>query len=373
MVNKRNKIVVTFISILFGLIVGALALAIAGFNPIEAYKIMFEGIFGSPKYISWTIVRSTPLILTGISVAFAFKTGLFNIGAEGQYIIGSLVATLVGYFVKLPVGIHAIVAMLAGCLAAAIWGGIAGLLKAKFGINEVITTIMLNWTALYFSNYVVFWEPFKRPNRDASQQILDTASIEILRNWKTSDAGRDFFKNNEFLKNFLNPPVNFGFIIAILVAILIWYILKNTTLGYQLKAVGFNKDAAEYGGINVKRNMVISMMIAGAIAGLAGATQVLGVSRETAILSAAEGYGFDGMAVALIANSNPIACIAAGLLFGGLKYAGSKLQPLIGAPLEVINITIGVIVFFIAMPKLIDILLSVINGKKRGAKVEDTK
>ena len=159
--NKSNKVVVTIISILFGLLVGALTLLIAGFNPIEAYGVMFEGIFGSPKYISWTIVKLTPLILTGISVAFAFKTGLFNIGAEGQYIIGSLVATLVGYFLKLPIVIHAIVAILAGCLAAAIWGGIAGFLKAKFGINEVITTIMLNWTALYFSNYVVFWEPFK--------------------------------------------------------------------------------------------------------------------------------------------------------------------------------------------------------------------
>ena len=118
--NKSNKVVVTIISILFGLLVGALTLLIAGFNPIEAYGVMFEGIFGSPKYISWTIVRSTPLILTGISVAFAFKTGLFNIGAEGQYIIGSLVATLVGYFLKLPIVIHAIVAILAGCLAAAI-------------------------------------------------------------------------------------------------------------------------------------------------------------------------------------------------------------------------------------------------------------
>lgn len=371
--NKSNKVVVTIISILFGLLVGALTLLIAGFNPIEAYGVMFEGIFGSPKYISWTIVRSTPLILTGISVAFAFKTGLFNIGAEGQYIIGSLVATLVGYFLKLPIVIHAIVAILAGCLAAAIWGGIAGFLKAKFGINEVITTIMLNWTALYFSNYVVFWEPFKRPNRDASQQILDTASIEILEKWKVSDAGREFLKNHDFLREFLNPPVNFGFIIAILVAILVWYILKHTTLGYQLKAVGFNKDAAEYGGIDVKRNMVVAMMIAGAIAGLAGATQVLGVSKETAILTVAEGYGFDGMAVALIANSNPIACIAAGLLFGGLKYAGSKLQPLMGAPLEVINITIGVIVFFIAMPKLINILRTAISNKKRGVKVEDTK
>lgn len=369
---KGNKFVITLISILLGLIIGGIALSITGFNPIEAYKIMFKGVFSNPRYISWTIIRSTPLILTGISVSFAFKTGLFNIGAEGQYIVGSLVATMVGYFFHLPPIIHPIVAILAGILAGAIWGGIAGYLKSKFGINEVITTIMLNWTALYFSNFMVFWEPFKRPNRDASERILDSASIQILEKWKTSDAGRAFLANNNFLKEFLNPPVNFGIIIAILVAILIWYLLKHTTLGYQLRAVGFNKDAAEYGGIDIKRNTILAMMIAGAISGLSGATQVLGVSKETAILATMEGYGFDGMAVALIANSNPLACIPAALLFGGLKYGGSKLQPTMGAPIEVINITIGVIIMFIAMPKLIDIIASV-RRRKRGVEVEDSK
>jgi simple sugar transport system permease protein len=369
---KQNKFIITLISIMFGLIIGAIVLLIAGFNPKEAYGIMLKGVFGNPKYISWTIIRSTPLILTGMSVAFAFRTGLFNIGAEGQFIIGSLVATLVGYFFKLPPVIHPIVAILAGCLAAALWAGIAGLLKSKFGINEVITTIMLNWTALYFSNYVVFWDKFKRPNRDASQRILESASINILGKWKTSEAGKAFLKTNTFLKDLLNPPLNYGFIIAILVAILILYILKHTTLGYQLKAVGYNKHAAEYGGINIKKNIIVSMMIAGALSGLAGATQVLGVSRETSVLAAMEGYGFDGIAVSLIAGNNPIACIPAALLFGGLKYGGGKLQSAIGAPLEVINITIGVIVFFIAMPKLIKMMTSS-KVRKRGEKVESIK
>lgn len=369
---KQNRLVTTLISIFLGLLVGALVLLIAGFNPIEAYGIMFKGVFGNPKNISWTIIRSTPLILTGISVAFAFRTGLFNIGAEGQFIIGSLVATLVGYFFKLPPIIHPIVSILAGCLAAALWGGFAGLLKSKFGINEVITTIMLNWTALYFSNFVVFWSKFKRPNRDASERILETASINILGKWKISEAGRAFLENNKFLKAFLNPPVNFGFLIAIFAAILIWYILKNTTLGYQLRAVGYNKDAAEYGGIDINKNLVVAMMIAGALSGLAGATQVLGVSKETAVLATMEGYGFDGMAVSLIAGNSPIACIPAALLFGGLKYGGGKLQSTIGAPPEVINITIGVIVLFIAMPKLIEMIIS-IKGRKRGGEVESTK
>ncbi|HZJ98850.1 MAG TPA: ABC transporter permease [Tissierellaceae bacterium] len=369
---KRNRLIMTLISILFGLIVGVLVLLIAGFNPLEAYGVMIKGVFGKPKYISWTIIRSTPLILTGISVAFAFRTGLFNIGAEGQFIIGSLVATLVGYFVKLPPVIHPIVAILAGCLAGALWAGFAGLLKSKFGINEVITTIMLNWIALYFSNFMVFTDKFKRPNKEASHKILESAHINILGKWKTSEAGKAFLKNNEFLKGFLNPPVNYGFIIAILIAILIWYVLKHTTLGYQLRAVGFNKDAAEYGGIDVKKNIVVSMMIAGALSGLAGAVQVLGVSKETAILATMEGYGFDGIAVSLIAGNDPLSCIPAALLFGGLKYGGSKLQPTIGAPFEVINIIIGIIVFFIAMPKLIEIITS-IKGRKRGGKVENIK
>jgi ABC-type uncharacterized transport system permease subunit len=369
---KRNRCIMIVISILFGLITGAIVLLIAGFNPLEAYGVMIKGVFGKPKYISWTIIRSTPLILTGISVAFAFRTGLFNIGAEGQFIIGSLVATLVGYFVKLPPIIHPIVALLAGALAGALWAGFAGLLKSKFGINEVITTIMLNWIALYFSNFMVFTKAFKRPNKDASHRILESASINILGKWKTSEAGKAFLAEHSFWKGFLNPPVNYGFIIAILAAILIWYILKHTTLGYQLRAVGFNKDAAEYGGIDVKKNIVVSMMIAGALSGLAGATQVLGVSKETAILAIMEGYGFDGMAVSLIAGNNPLGCIPAALLFGALKYGGSKLQPNIGAPFEVINIIIGIIVFFIAMPKLVEIITSY-KSKKRGGEVESSK
>lgn len=369
---KQNRLKFTIISILIGLLVGAIILLATGFNPIEAYSIMLNGIFGKAKYISWVTIRATPLILTGISVAFAFRTGLFNIGAEGQFIIGALAAALVGYFLNLPPVLHAVVAMLAGALAAALWGGIAGLLKSKFGINEVITTIMLNWIAFYLNNFMIFWDKFKRPNKDASHKILESANIEILGNWKTSEAGKAFFANNKALREVFKTPLNWGILIAILVAIFIKYILNNTTLGYELRAVGHNKDAAEYGGINVKKNIVRSMAIAGAIAGLAGAIDVLGVTKEVSILAAMEGHGFDGIAVSLIAGNNPISCIYAGLLFGGLKYGGQKIQPAIGAPSEVINIMIGTIVFFIAIPKLIEIFTARKN-RKSGEKVENTK
>ncbi len=364
--KKMNRLVTTILSIILGLLVGGILLLIAGYNPLQAYGIIFEGIFGSGKDISYVITRSTPIILTGLSVAFAFKTGLFNIGAEGQFIIGSLFATIAGYKLNLPPIIHPIVAMAIGAMAGAIWAGIAGFLKARRGINEVITSIMLNWIALHLNNYFLTFTFFRKPNSDASYKILDSASIRILQTWKRSEGGRAFLSTKPFLQDFFKAPVNFGFIIAVILAILIWYILKNTTLGYELKAVGYNKDAAEYGGIDIKKNILRSMMIAGAISGLAGAIQVLGVSSQVSILAATEGYGFDGMAVSLIAGNNPIAVIASGLLFGGLNYGGAKLNSsVLQAPSEIISIIVGIIVFFVAMPKLFQVIANKLN-KKRG-------
>lgn len=365
----RKKVYITILSIIMGLIIGAIILLIAGYDPVEAYKIMFEGAYGQPRYISWTIIRATPIILTGISVAFAFKTGLFNIGAEGQFIVGTLFAAVAGYYLNLPPVIHAIVAILAGTMAATVWGGIVGILKAKFGINEVITSIMLNWIALYLNNWFLSFPSFRRPNSDTSFPIQDTAKAGILQEWKLTDGGREFLQDKEILSGLLNPPFNWGIIVAIIVAIGVWYILKRTTLGYQLKAVGYNKDAAEFAGIDVKKNMVVSMAIAGGIAGLAGALQVTGVEHLVSVMPTSPGYGFDGIAVALIAANNPVATLPAGILFGGLVYGGSKLNSLLGAPSEIIDITLGVIVFFVAMPKLYEIIKSTFT-RKRGEKHE---
>ena len=357
--NKRKRLLshsfgITVISILMGFIVGAIILHRTGYNPFEAYGIMARGVFEKPKYFVQTVINSTPLILTGLSVVFAFRTGLFNIGAEGQFIIGALTAAWVGYFLKLPPVIHVVVVFFAAAIAAALWGGIAGFFKAKLGINEVITTIMLNWIALYTQNYFVTLESFKKPDSEASYAIQNTASIVILEGWKKSQAGREWLKNHPIWRDVLKTDFNWGFLIAILIAILIWYILNKTTLGYELRAVGFNRFAAEYGGISVKKSIVASMMIAGALAGAAGALHVMGVSHKVSTLATMEGYGFDGIAVSLIAGSSPIGCILAGLLFSGLKYGGSKIQYTMNAPPEIISIIIGVIVLFIAMPRLID-------------------
>lgn len=352
---KRNRFLYTVLAIILGILIGSIILLVSGTNPIEAYKVIFFGAFGKPKYIFWTIVKAVPLILTGLSVAFAFNTGLFNIGAEGQYIVGSIGALVVGLLVDLPPVLHGLVALLAGALCGYIWGAIVGILKAKFEVNEVISSIMMNWIGFYLSNYLLSFPILRNIESDNSYSIKNTASIKILGAWKTSEAGRAVLANNKFLRDILNPPVNFGIIIAIVAALVIWYILKKTTLGYELRAVGFNQKAAEYGGISINKSIVTSMGIAGILAGLAGAITVLGVSGNIGIMAGQEGYGFDGMAVALIAGNNPLGTIPAALLYAGLTYGGGKLTT-IGTYSEVVKIIVGIMILFIAMPKLLDMI-----------------
>lgn len=352
---KRNRFLYTILAIVLGILIGSIILLLSGTNPVEAYKVIFLGAFGKPKYISWTIVKAVPLILTGLSVAFAFNTGLFNIGAEGQYIVGSIGALVVGLLLDFPPVIHGLVALLVGALCGYIWGALVGILKAKFQVNEVISSIMMNWIAFYLSNYLLSFPLLRSIESDNSYPIKETASIKIAGAWKMSESGRAYLAQHKFLKDILNPPLNFGIIIAILAAIVVWYILKKTTLGYELRAVGFNEKAAEYGGIDINKSIVKSMGIAGILAGLAGAITVLGVSGDIGIMAAQEGYGFDGMAVALIAGNNPLGTIPAALLYAGLTYGGGKLTT-IGTYSEVVNIIIGIMILFIAMPKLLDMI-----------------
>lgn len=352
---KRNRFLYTVLAIVLGILMGSIILILSGTNPVEAYKVIFLGAFGKPKYISWTIVKAVPLILTGLSVAFAFNTGLFNIGAEGQYIVGSIGALVVGLLLDLPPVIHGLLALLVGALCGYIWGALVGILKAKFQVNEVISSIMMNWIAFYLSNYLLSFPIIRNIESDNSYAIKQSASIKIAGVWKMSKEGRAYLAQHKFLKDILNPPLNFGIVIAIIAAIVVWYILKKTTLGYELRAVGFNEKAAEYGGININKSIVKSMGIAGILAGLAGAITVLGVSGDIGIMAAQEGYGFDGMAVALIAGNNPLGTIPAAFLYAGLIYGGGKLTT-IGTYSEVVNIIIGIMILFIAMPKLLDMI-----------------
>lgn len=358
-VNKRkslgsSKILFTIISILLGLLVGALVLLIAGFDPIEGFKNLFLGVFKSPRNMGWAIVTSTPIIMTGLGVAFAFKTGLFNMGAEGQFIIGTIVAFLVGYNLNLPPVLLPIVAIILAMVIGAIYGAIAGFVKAKFGIHEVISTIMLNWIAFYFQNFVVY--RFRQPNSMSSFDVADNAKITLF-----TDAAKRF---DGFFSKFFRAPIHWGTIIAIVAVIIVWYILNKTTLGYELKAVGLNREASEYGGINAGNKIIQSMAISGAICSLAGVTQVLGFTYNLSILSSMQNFGFDGLAVSLLASNNPIGVIFSGLFFGSLKYAGGNLQRTMGVPSEIISIIIGTIILFTAVPLVFRIIKAKMRNKK---------
>lgn len=359
---KDSKLLFTLISVVLGLLVGALVLAIAGYNPLEAYGHLIEGIFKTPRNMGWAIVYSTPIILTGLGVCFAFQTGLFNMGAEGQFIIGSIVGFLLGYNLNLPPLIHIPVTIIIGVIVGAIYGALAGFIKAKFGIHEVISTIMLNWIAYYLQNFIVY--RFLKPNSMSSFEIMDSAKITLVENAAQ--------KYDGFAGNFFRAPIHFGTILAIVSVIIVWYVLNKTTLGYQLKAVGLNREASEYGGINSKKKIVQSMAISGAICSLAGVTQVLGYTYSLPILSAMENYGFDGLAVSLLASNNPIGTIFSGLFFGGIKYAGSNLQRAMGVPSELINIIIGTIILFTAIPLVFRILKAKMTKSRKKSQVGKT-
>jgi simple sugar transport system permease protein len=354
----KKPVTSTFIAIFFGFIVASIVLGIAGYNPLEAFSALFKGVFSKPKYISNTIIKSTPIILTGLSVGFAFKTGLFNIGAEGQYILGTIAATIVGIKLNLPPVLQVPVVVLSGVAAGALYGGIVGLLKAKFGIHEVITSIMLNWIALYLSNFIVNLEAFHQPSSTGTFMINKSGFTTLFEKWKTSDSGMAFLSNHKWLSDImLKTDVNVGIIIAVLAAVAIWVLLYKSSKGYELRAVGSNKYAAEFAGINVNKNIIQAMLVAGALAGLAGALAITGVApHKISTMAAFENNGFNGMSVALIAGSSPIGCIFSGLLFGGLLYGGQAVQSTMGAPSEIINIMMGTIVFFVALTKIVPVL-----------------
>jgi ABC-type uncharacterized transport system permease subunit len=363
----KNPFVTALIAVVMGLAIGAIIIAIAGYDPFSAYSSLYKGIFSKPRYIMNIIIKAIPIMLTGLSVAFAFKTGLFNIGAEGQYIIGAIAAAIVGYMVDLPSIIHIPLVIIVAMLASGAWGGLAGYLKAKCGINEVITTIMLNWIALYLQNFLITMPWLKKPGAEASYEVLDSARISVLGKWKFTEEGLAWINEHPNIGEvLLKTDVNWGIVIALIVVMLVWFILRKTTLGYSLRAVGLNTDAAEFAGIKVKRSIVVSMFIAGAIAGLAGCINVIGANPfRISTLSMMEGYGFDGISVALIANSSPVGCVFSSLVFAGLRYGGQSIQRDLGIPSEIINIMIGTIVFFVAISTITNIVIDRVEKRRK--------
>lgn len=324
----------TFLAIAIGFTVGALLLLVAGINPGIAYTKLLAGIFSKTKFITWCIVYASPLIFTGLSVAFSFRTGVFNIGAEGQFVVGSMAACVVGILVDAPAGIHAILCILAAGIAGALWALLVGMLKVKKGINEVLSFIMFNWIAFYLSNFLVNLDAIhKEGGGEATKDIAKSAMLTGPLSIQQATGC---------------TSVNWGIIFAIVAAIIIWFIINKTTLGYKLRAVGYNRHAAQYGGINSDKAVMTAMAISGALAGLGGAVQLMGMSGRISQFASQEGFGFEGITVALIGSSNPIGCIFAGLFYGAMKYGGTKLS-LVNAPAEVVDIIMGTIIIFIAV------------------------
>src|SRR5699024_10111798 len=328
--NRLFNILVPVISVLLALIVGAILMLGFGYNPIQGYVALWQGAFGDRYFIGETIRQVTPLILTGLAVAFAFRANLFNIGAEGQVFVGWLAAVWVGLAFDLPMIVHLPLAVLAAAAAGALWGFLPGLLKATRGVHEVIITIMLNYIALYSANAVI--PSILTDNKNATDRIPETASL-----------------SSGWLQNLTDfSRVHYGIIIALFIALLMWFIMEKTTLGYEIKSVGFNPDASKYAGMNVKRNIILSMVISGSFAGLAGAMEGLGTFGYMSVQSGFTNLGFDGIAVALIGANSPFGVVIAALLFGALKVGALNMPTQAGVPNELVDIIIALIILFVA-------------------------
>ncbi|WP_342512542.1 ABC transporter permease [Sporosarcina sp. FSL K6-1522] len=345
MSNKVVNILVPIISIILGLAVGALVMIFSGYDPVAGYIALWNGIFGSSYSIGETIRQISPYILAGLAVAFAFRSGLFNIGVEGQLIVGWFAAAYVGMAVELPKIIHLPLAILAAAVAGALWGLVPGILKAKLHVHEVIVTIMMNYIALHTVNALI-------------KTISDGG-------YKTEKIHATASLRSEFLSNLTDfSTLHYGILIALAMVAVMWFILDKTKMGYELKSVGFNEHASQYAGMNVQRNIVLSMVISGAFAGLAGAMEALGTFGNIVSRGAFTGIGFDGIAVALLGANTPLGVIFGASLFGSLKYGAGNMPNEAGVPIEIVSIVIALIIFFVASGYIIRVLLSKMKKNK---------
>jgi ABC-type uncharacterized transport system permease subunit len=331
-----QRVIPQIIALLLAFLTGAIILFATGYSPIEAYRAMLIGAFGDITSIGLTFSKATPIIFTALAFLFAFKSGLFNIGAEGQLIIGGFSAALVGIsFNDLPSFIHVPLALLAAALAGGLWGLIPAVLKVWLGAHEVITTMMLSYVALYFTSYLVNY-PFKAPGW-VPQTIPVSPSAELPRLLQASQ-------------------VSAAIILALLLVFLTWYILKKTSFGYEIRAIGLNSSVAENAGINIKRGMIFVLIISGAMAGLGGAGEILGVHRRF-IDGFSPGYGWDGLAVALVGGLHPVGVLLAAVMFGALRSGGMTMNRTVGVPLDIIFLIQALVILLVAAPELIRFIL----------------
>ena len=329
--NRFRSLFTALAAVFLGLVAGAIFMAITGANPFQGYAYLFRGGLMNIERIGNTLASATTLMLSGLSIAFAFNTGLFNIGVSGQMLAGGLVSTALALTLDLPKPVMLPIILLAAMLAGAIWGAIPGLLKAKFNVHEVVATIMMNWLA-YWVVYYVIPAFFKGPMLETeSARIPDYASLKVP--WLTG--------------LFEGSYINLGLFVALVAVLLVWVILGKTVLGYELKAVGFNRHAAEFAGINVPNKMALSMAISGGLAGLAGASYYVGyaVNMQIGVMPTA---GFDGIAVSLLGANSPWGVAASAIFFGILHSGKGFMNAMTQIPPEIGDTIIATIIYFAA-------------------------
>jgi simple sugar transport system permease protein len=331
---------IPFLAILTAVVVGGIIIVVVRGNPFLAYAGLIQGSFGSAKALSETAVWATPYILGGLAVALAFKGGLFNIGAEGQLAIGATVSALVGYALPqwlgrdIPLIIHLPLAVIVGMIAGGLWASIAGFLKAYTGGHEVINTIMMNYIAL---NTISFLLNGPMKDRDPNNVIARTPLIA---------------ESARIPAIFPGLRVHWGFIFALLVAFFIWWLLNKTTLGFEIRTVGANPDAAKYAGINVKRIIILTMALSGMLAGLAGTIEVTGLNYRHE-LGFSIGYGFDAIAIALLGKSHPLGVVLAAFLFAAMRNGATRMQFLTQMPIDLISMLQALILLFVAADAIV--------------------
>ena len=332
--------IVPVLAVFTALVLGAVIIVFAGGNPLAAYLGLFQGAFGSARALSETTVWATPYIFAGLAVALAFKGGLFNIGAEGQLAFGAVASAWVGYRLpellgtELPTIVHLPLAVGAGMLAGGLWGAIPGWLKARTGAHEVINTIMMNYIALNLTSFLLTG-PMRDPN--PLNVISRTPQIAASARFPVISTGL---------------RLHWGFVMALAVAGLVWWVLEKTTLGFEIRTSGANPDAARYAGVNVRLTIVLTMLLSGVLAGLAGASEVTALNYRHE-LGFAIGYGFDAIAIALLGKTHPLGVVLASLLFGALRNGATRMQFLTQIPVDVISVIQALILLFVAADAII--------------------
>lgn len=351
----KSSWVIPLVAIISGFIVGAIIMLIFGYDPIQNYASLFDGAFGGVYSVGETLRNMTPLILTALGFSVASKAGFFNIGGSGQYLMGWFGAIIVALkFSFLPGWLLIIVSILAGALLGGLWSATAGVLRAYFGTSEVITTIMLNYVSLYFVNFAVKdWLAGK--GEDSSPNIAAKASLR-----------------GNFLENLTaNSTLHWGFLIAIIICFVIWFYFNRMKSGFELRSVGINEEASKYAGMNVKKTIIMSMLISGLLAGLGGALDGLGNFQNISVSNALPQVGYDGMAVALLVNYSPIGIIFSALLFSALQIGGMSISVYSNTPTEIVSIVTAAIIFFVAIKYVIELLLN--KRKNKPQKKEAVK